>query len=202
MTDDIRTTLTLVHKAKAGEGDALNLLFDRYIPRVLWIVRMRIGSGLRGRMESMDIVQEVMIRAIKAFDQFEAKDEAAFLHWISKLVQNEICDLADYHKAEKRNVAKEVSNRDESTATRSVLSQLPADSIYRPSFQVRLKEDVLQLEAALDQLPEKQREIVIMRQYEGMSFRDIGEKIGSSEDAARMQFARAMDKLTDLMTHE
>lgn len=201
MADDIRTTLTLVRKAKTGEGAALNLLFDRYIPRVLRIVRMRLGPGLRGRMESMDVVQEVMIRAIKAFDQFEAKDEAAFLHWISKLVQNEIRDLADYHKAGKRNVGKEVASRDESTGPRSVLSQIPADSLYKPSFQLRLKEDVLQLEAALDQLPEKQREVIIMRQYEGMSFKDIGEKIGCSEDAARMQFARAMDRLTDLMTN-
>ena len=180
MTDDIRTTLTLVRKAKAGEGNALNLLFDRYIPRILRIVRMRIGAGLRGRMESMDVVQEVMIRAIRSFDQFEAKDEAAFLHWISKLVQNEIRDLADYHNAEKRNANKEVTTRDKSTATRSVLSQLPADSVHRPSFQVRLKEDVLQLEAALDQLAEKQREVIIMRQYEGMSFKDIGSKLGCS----------------------
>ncbi len=201
MADDIRTTLTLVQKAKAGEGEALNLLFDRYVPRILRIVRMRIGSGLRGRMESMDVVQDVMIRAIRAFDQFEAKDEAAFLHWISKLVQNEIRDLADYHNAEKRNVGREVTASNESTDNRSVLSQIPADSMYRPSFQVRLKEDVLQLETALDQLPEKQKEVIIMRQYEGMSFKDIGEKIECSEDAARMQFARAMDRLTDLMTH-
>ncbi len=201
MAENIGTTLTLVRKAKAGEGDALNLLFERYVPRILRIVRMRIGAGLRGHMESMDVVQEVMIRAIKAFDQFEAKDEAAFLHWISKLVQNEIRDLADYHKAEKRNADREVTTTKESTDNRSVLSQIPADSLYKPSFQVRLKEDVLQLEAALDQLPEKQREVIIMRQYEGMSFKDIGEKLGCSEDAARMQFARAMDRLTDLMTN-
>ncbi len=201
MAENIGTTLTLVRKAKAGEGDALNLLFERYVPRILRIVRMRIGAGLRGHMESMDVVQEVMIRAIKAFDQFEAKDEAAFLHWISKLVQNEIRDLADYHKAEKRNADREVTTTKESTDNRSVLSQIPADSLYKPSFQVRLKEDVLQLEAALDQLPEKQREVIIMRQYEGMSFKDIREKLGCSEDAARMQFARAMDRLTDLMTN-
>ncbi len=201
MADDIRTTLTLVRKAKAGDGNANDLLFERYIPRILRIVRARLGPGLRGRMESMDVVQEVMIRAVRCFDRFEARDEAAFLHWISKLVQNEIRDLADYNKAEKRNFAKEISPIEDPENKRSLLSQLPADSIYRPSFQVQLKEDVLQLEKALDQLPETQREVIILRQYEGMSFKDVGEKISCSEDAARMQFARAMDKLTDLMTN-
>lgn len=202
MAEDVKTTLTLVRQAKGGEPEALNLLLDRYIQRVLRIVRARLGPRLRERMESMDVVQEVMIRAIKAFDQFEAKNEAAFLHWISKLVQNEIRDLADYHAAEKRNTNKEFQPQKDSEKDRSVVSQIPANSIYRPSFQVRLKEDVIQLEAAMDKLPEKQKEVVILRQYEGMSFKDIGEQFGCSEDTARMQYTRAIGKLTDLMTNE
>ena len=150
----------------------------------------------------MDIVQEVMIRAIKGFENFELRDEKAFLHWISQLVQNQIRDLADYHHAEKRDVNKEIPSVKNSDSDRSVLSTLPAKSIYRPSFQFQLKQDVLELEAAMDQLTEQQKEVVVMRQYEGLSFKEIGEAVNCSEDAARMQFARALDKLTDIMTHE
>ena len=202
MSDDIKTTLTLVRQAKAGENNALNLLLDRYVQRVLRIVRMRLGPKLRGRMESMDVVQEVMVRVIKDLENFEPKNEAAFLHWISQLVQNEIRDLADYHGAEKRNANKEVQPQKDSEEDRSVVSNTPANSIYRPSFQLRLKEDVLLLEAAMDELPEKQKEVIILRQYEEMSFKDIGDQLDCSEDAARMQYTRAIDKLTDLMTNE
>ena len=202
MNNDIKTTLNLVRQAKAGENNALNLLLDRYVQRVLRIERMRLGVKLRGRMESMDVVQEVMMRVIKGLENFEPKDEAAFLHWISQLVQNEIRALADYHGAEKRNTNKEVQQPQNSEEDRSVGSNTPANSIYRPSFQLRLKEDVLQLESAMDELPEKQKEVVILRQYEGMSFKDIGDQLGCSEDAARMQYTRAIDKLTDLMTNE
>lgn len=202
MPDDIKTTLNLIGRAKAGENQALNLLLERYMSRILKIVRMRLGPKLRSKMESMDVVQEVMIRAINGFEKFDAKNEAAFLHWISKLVQNEIRDLADYHGAAKRDLKKEMQKKPDFSTESSVLSKIPANSEYRPSFQIRLKEEVLELEVALDQLPENQRDIIVMRQYEGMSFKEIGEELGSSEDAARMQYARAMDKLTDLLTHD
>ena len=202
MADDIKTTLNLVMRAKAGEDQALNLLLERYLNRILRIVRMKLGPKLRTKMESMDVVQEVMVRAVKGFEKFEPENEAAFLHWISKLVQNEIRDLADYHGAAKRDFAKEKENKKDSSIDSSVLSNIPANSEWRPSFQIKLKEDVLELEAAMDQLPEKQRDVVVMRQYEGMSFKEIGEELDCSEDAARIQFARAMDKLTDLLTDE
>lgn len=200
MSGDISETLNLVRQAKSGEPAALNLLLDRYLQRILRIVRLRLGPKLRGRLESMDIVQEVMLRALRGFEQFEARDEAAFLHWISRLVHNEIRDQADFHGAAKRDAAKEVASHNNSEENRSVLSQIPADSVYRPSFQLRLKDDVLRLEAAMDRLNETQRDVIVMRQYEGMSFREIGLEMNLSEDAARMQFSRALDKLTDLMS--
>lgn len=202
MADDIKTTLNLVTRAKAGEDQALNLLLERYLNRILRIVRMKLGPKLRTKMESMDVVQEVMMRAIRGFENFEPKNEAAFLHWISKLVQNEIRDLADYHGAAKRDFKQETDNQKNSSIDSSLLSNIPANSQWKPSFQIRLKEDILELEAAMDQLSENQRDIVIMRQYEGLSFKEIGKELDCSEDAARMQFARAMNKLTDILTHE
>lgn len=199
MENDIRATVHLINKAKAGEPAAFNLLLERYLQRILRIVRMRLGPKLRGRLESMDIVQEVMVRAIKGFENFELKNEGAFLHWLSQLVHNEIRDLADYHGAAKRDQNKEVHKKND--ADRSVLSTIPAQSIYRPSFQLRLKEEVLELEVAMDQLTDQQREVIVLRQYEGLAFKEIGEALDCSEDAARMQFARAIDKLTDIMTH-
>lgn len=202
MHNDIKTTMTLVMRAKAGEDQALDLLLQHYLNRILRIVRMKLGPRLRTKMESMDVVQEVMTRAIKGFENFKPENEAAFLHWISKLVQNEIRDLADYHGAAKRDLTKEAENKKDSSIDCSVLSNIPANSEWRPSFQIRLKEEVLELEAAMDQLSEKQRDVIVMRQYEELSFKEIGKELECSEDAARMQFARAMDRLTNLMTNK
>lgn len=200
MSRNLRNTLTLVTRAKSGDNEALNLLLGHYLDRILRMVRMRIGSKMRARLDSMDVVQEVMSRAIKGFENFEVKHEAAFLHWIRKLVQNEIINLANHHNAQKRNINNEVSKNQEFQENRSVISQIPADSIWHPSKQLRLKNEIIELESAMDQLKEDQKEIIIMKQYEGLTYREISGEIGISEDAARMKYGRAMDKLTDILT--
>lgn len=199
MAADIKITLNLIKKAKAGDEFALNALLERYVHRVLKIVRIRIGAKLRGRMESMDVVQQVMMRVIKSFKNFSVQNEGAFLHWISKLVQNEIRDLADHHNASKRNAEKEIRPARGESEDRSVIAEIPADSIWRPSFQIKMKEDILLLEAGMDILSEEEKEVIVMRQYEELSFKEIGAKLDCSEDAARMKFVRAMDTLTDVL---
>lgn len=199
---DIRTTLTLVTQAKAGDGQAFNKLMERYLQRILRIVRARLGSKLREKLESMDVVQNVMVRVVKSFNKFEVKDESAFLHWVSKLVQNEIRDLADYHHAKKRDLTKEIDEKASEVSQGKMTEQLPETTIYTPSVIVRLKQEVKELEKAMDQLTEKDREVLIMRQYEGMAFKDIGEELKIGAEAARKQYARAMDRLTDLMPTE
>lgn len=200
MSESIHKTLNLVNKAKAGDDEALNLLFCHYMDRILRMVRLRMGPKMRIRLESMDVVQEVMSRAIKAFDNFEVRHEAAFLHWIRRLVQNEIVNLANFHGANKRNSAKEISNLNRDEKNCSVLSSIPADSIWNPGKQLQLKKEVIELEAAMDLLKEEQKEVIIMKQYEGFTFKEIGQEVNCSEDAARMKYVRAMDRLTDILS--
>ena len=52
------------------------------------------------------------------------------------------------------------------------------------------------LEAAIDSLSDAHRQIILLRKFEELSFKDIGERLGKSEDACRMLFARAMTALT------
>ena len=196
---EIHTTINLVNRAKAGDDSALNLLFTHYMDRILRMVRMRMGAKMRVRLDSMDVVQEVMERAIKAFDNFEVKHEAAFLHWIRKLVQNEIVNLAEFHNAGKRNPNQEAIKSDGNEKDCSVIGNLPAQSMWNPGRQLKLKEEVIELEAAMDELTEGQREVIIMKQYEGLTFKEMSEILKCEEDAARMKHVLAMDKLTDLM---
>jgi RNA polymerase sigma factor (sigma-70 family) len=62
--------------------------------------------------------------------------------------------------------------------------------------QVILTERVERLERALDELSEAQRELVVLRAFEELPFGEIGKRLGKSEDACRVAFARAMAALT------
>jgi RNA polymerase sigma factor (sigma-70 family) len=91
-------TQVLINEAKLGDKDALNRLFARYQNRVLRIVRFRLNPELREKLktQSMDIVQEVFIAALRKLNEFEPTSKGAFLHWLSKIVENYIRDQIDY----------------------------------------------------------------------------------------------------------
>lgn len=188
----------MVQKAKTGDDQALNHLMERYLPRVLKIVRMRMGAKLRSQMESMDMVQDVMQRALKGFDQFDLRHEGAFLHWLRKMVQHEILEWSEHYNAQMRDPNKEIHS--DGADGRSVLDDIPTDSVWNQSLRLHLKDDVLRLEQAMDDLSEEHREIIIMRQHEDLSFPEIGKILKCTEDAARMKYARAMNNLTNAMT--
>lgn len=193
MQNDIHQTIHLVRQAKSGDAESYNKLFERYLPQVLQMVRLALGPKLRQKLQSMDIVQDVMCRAIKAFEQFDVRHEKAFRYWIRKLVQNEIKSQIEHHSATKRNLDNE-SPIHENPA----LENLAAQSIWQPSKQLAIKEDMTVLQSALDQLEPDEREIIIMRKYEELSFMEIAEILGCTENTARMRFVRSQMKLIDL----
>jgi len=170
---------------------------QRYYERILRIVRARIGQKLRARQDSMDIAQNAIIRVINGLEQFEVRSEGELINWISKLVENEIKDQAGFHGAEKRRISKEVPILPSSESKAGLESRLEDIWNKSPSQQLAIKDDLIKLESALDKLGEA-REVVILREYSGLSFKEMGQELNISEDAARMKYVRAMDKLTDI----
>lgn len=196
--DALKTSLNLVHAARNGDRKAFEEFVNRYFERVLRIVRARVGPKLRARQDSMDLAQNAIIRVIEGLERFDPESEGALINWISKLVENEIRDQVEFHDAQKRRISKEVAILP-STESRAGLEGQLGDVFQRsPSQQVALKEEILRLEKALDKL-ESGKEAIILREYSGLTFREIAKELNVSEDAARMQYVRAMDKLTDLI---
>ena len=88
MFTSAQKTRELVTLAKDGDKSALNRLYTVYAERVRWMVRFRMGTELRSKLESMDLVQETLIHALKRLDDFTYKDEGDFVRWISKIAEN------------------------------------------------------------------------------------------------------------------
>ncbi|MHC4192506.1 MAG: RNA polymerase sigma factor, partial [Planctomycetota bacterium] len=76
-----KRTQELVALAKDGSDSALNQLCNVYGERVHWIVRLRMGKELRSKLESMDLVQDVLVSALRDLGDFTYKDEGDFLRW-------------------------------------------------------------------------------------------------------------------------
>ncbi len=189
--EDIRTTKVLVAEAQQGNRLALNELCDRYFSRVLVAVRARLGVGLRRKVESWDVVQEVMIDAVRNLDEFNFRTEGAFLNYLNRVVENRIRDEADRWAAQKRRPDHEIP-LDAGCSSESANPLQISDPAPTPSRIMALNEDLVRLEAAIAQLPDEYRELIIATKLEGRSYQEVAEDMGKSGAAVRMQVARAM----------
>jgi RNA polymerase sigma-70 factor (ECF subfamily) len=193
-------TLDLVRQAQGGDGDAYNRLMERYYERVRRIVRLRLGSRLRQRLDSGDILQETFAAAVKSFERFEMRDEASLIHWLSKLAERQILAAADYHGAARRDPGQEVPlHRPAPTPSAYVAVDLP-DTDPEPVDGLAHAEQGEVVEACIRALPEELRELIVLRNYAGASWESVAHETGRpSADAARMLHARALVELGKLV---
>lgn len=190
---DREASSALLRNARDGSSEALDLLFERYAPRLLALIRARMGPTLRSEMESRDLLQTALLKAFRRIEQFEGSGEASLMSWLARIAENEIRRQATYQGREKRNVAR-----------RSSLDQADdvADRVRSQVSQMVLDEDLRSVASALAQLDEPYREIILLRQIEELSYREIGARLNKSPDACRMLLARAMTALAMRMGEE
>ncbi|MHC4508943.1 MAG: RNA polymerase sigma factor, partial [Planctomycetota bacterium] len=142
-------TQQLVALAKDGNDSALNQLCNVYGERVHWIVRLRMGRELRSKLESMDLVQDVLVSALRDLGDFTYKDEGDFLRWLSKVAENRLRDNVDKLHADKRDIRKEVrlDSHGPTTGGRFFAVHGPIDTTT-PSVIMSRKEDLDELAKA------------------------------------------------------
>jgi RNA polymerase sigma-70 factor (ECF subfamily) len=190
-------TRELVALAKYGDKSALNQLYRAYAERVRWMVRLNMSNELRAKLESMDLVQDALIHALQGLGDFTYKNEGDFVRWLSKIAQNALRDNLDKLHADKRDIRREVAlgGYGPTTGGRRLGAPVPIDSTT-PSVIMSKREDLAKLENALDVLKPEYREVIVLTKIEGLSYREIGDRLGKSADAVRMLVSRAMAALT------
>jgi RNA polymerase sigma-70 factor (ECF subfamily) len=190
-------TKQLLVLAKAGDTAALNKLCAVYSERVRRIVRLRMGNELRSRLESMNLVQDAFISALRGLDNFTYQNEGDFLRWISKIAENRLRDNLDLLHADKRDIRKEIplkSNRQDTQS--SFIATNDPVSVTTPSIIMSKREDLNKLEKAIDNLKPEYKEILILIRLENLSYKEAADKLGKTPDAVRMLLARAMSELS------
>lgn len=195
----LKRTQQLVALAQDGDASALDQLCGVYAERVRRIVRLRMGPALRSQLESMDLVQEAMIEAVKNIGDFTYASDGDFLHWLSSIVENTIRDYADRVHAAKRDVRRQVSlNRVEERTDRARPDVgLPAVTTT-PSVVLSLREELDRLEQAMDRLKPEYREVLMLAKIEGLSCKEIAGRMNKSPAAVAMSLSRAIVALTNL----
>jgi RNA polymerase sigma-70 factor (ECF subfamily) len=195
---DTLTTQALIEQVQHGDRAALESLCRRYQARVLATVRIRLGAQLRRKIESWDIVQQVMLEALGKVPAFAGQSEGAFMKYLNKVVENRIRDEADRQKAQRRDAAREIPLDGRSPGSSAPLDIPGGSSSPTPSALLMRKEELERLERAMDRLGEEleeYRDLVLAVKLEGQSYAELAAERGGSADAIRMKVQRAMAAL-------
>jgi RNA polymerase sigma-70 factor (ECF subfamily) len=180
-------TADLLRRAKEGSPEALNRLYERCAGRLLAYIRLRLGRELRARLESRDILQSSLLKSLEHIDEFKGSETRSLMAWLAAIAEHEIRDRADYHQRHRRDAAREMA----------IDEDAPLAAVARSALtQAIMSEEAARLERALEELSPEHREVILLRKFEELSFREIGERLNRSEDACRMLLARAMTSLT------
>ena len=175
----------VVAKAVAGDRDALQEVLATIRPIVVRYCRARVGTTERSGLSADDVAQEVCLAAITALPRY--KDQGRpFLAFVYGIAAHKV---ADAHRAAGRNRADPMDVVPERSSNDASPEQLAIDS-----------DSSARMAVLLQTLPEKQREILILRVVVGMSAEETAETVGSTPGAVRVAQHRALAKLKAELT--
>ena len=168
----------LLEQYQQGNREAISQLLERHSRRLRDYMRMLVKDN----DVADDLMQEVLIKVVKVIDEGRYTDKGRFLPWLLRIAHNRVLD---YFRANKQ--AKTVN---ESSAGYDFLG---SKNLAEPSIEDNLISEQLaeEVRSLVEMLPEEQRDVVRMRYYEGLSFKEIAEHTGVGINTAlgRMRYA-------------
>lgn len=188
----------LLANARTGGPDAVDKLLGEFREPLRQVIGLRLDPAIARRVDASDIVQDVLIEANQRLTDYLKSPNMPFHLWLRHLAQDRIIDTHRRHRlAQRRSVDREQSIArpalpDESSV--SLMAQL-VDSERTPASEAIRHELQRRLAAAIDQLAEDDREIVLMRHHEGLSNQEVAAALGLTEAAASMRYLRALRRL-------
>lgn len=178
MNVQVLSDQVLLNNYLSGDRSAISSLIERHSRRVKDYILMMV----KDRDIAEDIFQETFIKAVRVIDEGRYSDNGKFLSWILRIAHNQVID---YFRAQRQN--KSVTEADAGYdmlgtlrfAERTVEDSMVSDQIERD------------VRALVELLPAEQREVVMLRYFSGLSFKDIAEQTDVSINTAlgRMRYA-------------
>lgn len=202
MWPDLEQTRQLLAGVREGDAAALNRLLDRHREALRRVVQLRLDRALSRRVDASDVVQDVLIEAHQRLGEYLQNPKLPFHLWLRQLAADRVIDLHRHHRAaQRRSVDREQPLRAAGLAERSSFDlaarlrdpePTPAAAIIRRELEARFL-------AALDELDDEDREIIVMRHFEQVGNSEAAQLLGLTPAAAGMRHLRALRRLRAIL---
>ena len=173
-----------IEAARGGCRESLGRLLEVCRPYLLLVANQELAPELRGKVSPSDLVQETFLKAQGNMGRFHGHTEDELLAWLRRILLNHLAN-------ERRRFGYEVAL----DSGGQVDARAAGGAAPSPSGQAIAREELSGLERALEKLPEHYRQVVQWRNWERLSFEEIGRRSGRSAEAARKLWARAVEQL-------
>lgn len=174
----------LIRRAQAGDADAFGRLVERYMRRAYYSALSLVGS----REDALDISQEAFARAFRARKTLDP--ERPFYAWLYQILRNLCFNFL----------------RDRRTRARSLEAAgawLADEAAGRygvdPQRALEREEDRRRVAAAIEQLPEREREVLALKEFEGLTYREIAALAGIPIGTVMSRLYSARQRLADAL---
>jgi RNA polymerase sigma-70 factor, ECF subfamily len=189
----------LLASASQGDVTARNRLLERHRPRLKRMVGVRLDHRLAARVDPSDVVQEAMLEAAAQMDGYLRDRPIPFYPWLRRLAAGKLADAYRRHvRAARRSVEREEPPGLPGESALELADRLLARQSGASTGQTR-HERRAKVRAALDRLPERHREILVLRFLEDLSTVEAAAVLEVSESAVKMRLVRALGRLRELL---
>lgn len=190
----------LLARARKGDAAAVERLLAGHRDALRRMVQLRMDPALARRVDSSDVVQEVLIEANRRLTDYLARPVMPFALWLRSMARDRLIDAHRRHReAARRSLDREqplAGGDDSSTADLQPGAWL-ADRELTPAAAALQAEAARRFQDAIARLDETDREVLLMRHFEQLSNQEVAAALGLSEAAASMRHLRAIKRLRE-----
>lgn len=187
----------LLTRVRSGDSAAIAEFVEANRGPLLGFITSRIGGQLRKKIEPEDILQEASMEAVRSLEKVDLSSRDP-LSWLFQICERRIIDAhRRFFASQKRDASREAAVPDGTEG--GGIANLLIASMTSPSEAFSRDQRQLRMLAALDTLPEDQREALRLRYLVGLPSKEIAARLGKTDGAMRVMLSRSLAKLQALL---
>lgn len=158
------------------------------------LAETQLHARLKSKVDASDIVQQTMLQAYQARNQFRGNSDAEKAGWLRTILGNVLCGLARDFSRKRRDVSREQAIHAVEQSSLQLANLLESDS-SSPSAAMHRHERADELAKSMLKLTNEQRQAIILKYWQGATLAEIGDELGKSTEAVAGLIFRGMQKL-------
>jgi RNA polymerase sigma-70 factor (ECF subfamily) len=163
---------------------------------------MQLGSRLRGKLDPSDLVQQTLLQAYASLERFRGGSEGELAAWVRTILAHQLTRVVREYARDKRDLSRERSLEAALEQSSACLAAWLSDGQSSPSEQAIQNEQAVRLAAAIERLPEAQREALVLQYWQGWTTARIAEHLGRSPAAVAGLLQRGLRDLRQQLRDE